>query len=102
MGGWTWYTGSAAWFQKVIVDWILGIRATPEGLIIDPCIPKEWDKFSVKRTFRGTVYNINIFNEDHVSSGIKYILIDGNKTEKNLLNIKDKTRADVEVFMGNF
>ena len=28
MGGWTWYTGSAAWFQKVIVDWILGIRAS--------------------------------------------------------------------------
>ena len=102
MGGWTWYTGSAAWFQKVIVDWILGIRATPEGLLIDPCIPKEWDGFSLKRTFRGIVYNIKVFNEDHVSSGIKYIHIDGDKTEKNLLNIKDKTRADVEVFMGNF
>ena len=59
MGGWTWYTGSAAWYQKVIVDWILGIRATKDGLIIDPCIPEEWKEFSVKRLFRGTIYNIN-------------------------------------------
>jgi cellobiose phosphorylase len=100
MGGWTWYTGSASWFQKIIVDWILGIRATQEGLVIDPCIPEEWDKFSIKRTFRGTVYNIKVFNEDHLTGGIKYILADGEKIENNLLNIKNKASVDVEVYMG--
>ena len=101
MGGWTWYTGSASWFQKMIVDWILGIRATPEGLIIDPCIPGDWDEFSVKRTFRGTIYNIKVFNEDHVPSGIKYIIADGERIQKNYLNIRNKTSVDVEVYLGN-
>lgn len=99
-GGWTWYTGSASWFQKVIVDWILGVRATPEGLLIDPCIPKEWNKFSIKRTFRGVVYNIKVLNEEHVSTGIKEILVDGKKSGK-VLNIKNKSRVDVVVYLGN-
>ncbi len=101
MGGWTWYTGSASWLQKIIVDWTLGVRAAPEGLIIDPCIPNEWDEFSIRRTFRGTVYNIKVFNEDHAATGVKYILVDGEKIEKNFINVKDKASVDVEVYMGN-
>ncbi|GAB1350215.1 hypothetical protein MASR1M107_24300 [Ignavibacteriales bacterium] len=46
--GWTWYTGSASWYQKVFVDWILGVRAEDEGLMIDPVIPSVWDGFKIK------------------------------------------------------
>ena len=100
MGGWTWYTGSATWLQKVIVDWIIGVRATPEGLLIDPCIPKEWNRFMVTRIFRGTKYQIKIFNEDNVSTGIKYLVINGKETNCNLLNMKSKNKVDVNVYMG--
>ena len=100
MGGWTWYTGSAAWFQKVIVDWIIGVRATSEGLLIDPCIPKEWDSLSVTRYFRGTKYQIKIFNEENVSSGVKYLLVDGKEINNRILNIKGKACVNVSVHMG--
>ncbi|MCF8268307.1 MAG: hypothetical protein K9I69_09475, partial [Ignavibacteriales bacterium] len=53
MGGWTWYTGSASWFQKIIVDYILGVRASGSGLLIDPVIPADWESYSVKRKYRG-------------------------------------------------
>jgi len=102
MGGWTWYTGSASWFQKVIVDWIIGVRATPDGLLIDPCIPNEWKELSIKRTFRGTVYNIKILNEEKVSTGINYLLVDGVKTNCSVLNIKGKTSVEVKVYMGKY
>ena len=39
-GGWTWYSGSGSWMQKVAYNWICGIRASLEGLVVDPCIPK--------------------------------------------------------------
>ena len=100
MGGWTWYTGSASWFQKVIVDWIIGVRATDKGLLIDPCIPNEWNELSIKRTFRNTTYQIKIFNKDNVSTGIKYLLVDGKETNCNILNIKSKSSVNVEVYMG--
>jgi cellobiose phosphorylase len=55
--GWTWYTGSAAWLNRVSLEWILGIRPvwteSGEGLLIDPCPPAELGKVSVVRTWRG-------------------------------------------------
>ncbi|MHB8338497.1 MAG: GH36-type glycosyl hydrolase domain-containing protein [Ignavibacteriaceae bacterium] len=100
-GGWTWYTGSAAWFQKVIVDWILGIRAEKSGLVIDPRIPKEWKQYLVKRLFRGSVYIINVYNENHVSSGIKRIEVDGVTIKGNLIKPSSgKGIFNVNVYLG--
>ena len=39
-GGWSWYTGSAQWLHRVATHWILGVRPTFEGLMIDPSIPE--------------------------------------------------------------
>lgn len=99
MGGWTWYTGSAAWYQKVIVDWILGVRATKDGLIIDPCIPNDWNEFSVKRLFRGTTYNIKVVRERNNNSSDKFIVVDGKKMEGFLIKPVRKDIANVEVFL---
>ena len=99
-GGWTWYTGSAAWLQKVVVDWILGVRASEEGLIIDPCIPKEWKGFTVKRRFRNTLYNITVHNENHVSNGVEKVEVDGVSQETNIIRPNKKKSSTVKVYMG--
>ena len=100
MAGWTWYTGSANWFQKVIVDWILGIRATADGLLIDPCIPSDWKSYSVKRLFRKTIYNIKVFNQAKGNPKLDYIIVDGKKVESNLIKPIRKTEVTVEVFLS--
>ncbi|MCK9280559.1 MAG: glycosyl transferase family 36 [Melioribacteraceae bacterium] len=100
MAGWTWYTGSASWYQKVIVDQILGIRASKEGLVIDPCIPKEWNSFSVKRKFRGTVYAITVDNTNHSDTGVRKVLVDGEEVESNVLNVSGKESVEVKVILG--
>lgn len=51
--GWTWYTGSAAWLNRVSLEWVLGIRPTWEGLLIDPCPFPELGRVDVTRTWRG-------------------------------------------------
>ena len=99
-GGWTWYTGSATWLQKVIVDWILGIRASEDGLVIDPCIPKVWKGFKVKRKFRGTVYNISVVNDSNVSNGVKKIEVDGMMQKSNIVKTTGKKASSIKVFMG--
>ncbi|MGE5401667.1 MAG: GH36-type glycosyl hydrolase domain-containing protein [Ignavibacteriales bacterium] len=99
-GGWTWYTGSAAWLQKVVVDWILGVRAAGEGLMISPCIPQEWDGFTVKRTFRGTIYNIKVQNPHHVSSNVKSILVDGRELSGSIIPQQKKKTVNVDVVLG--
>lgn len=100
-GSWTWYTGSAAWLCRVSTNWILGIRPTLEGLLVDPCIPKEWDGFEVTRRFRGAIYKIRVSNEAHVSHGIKEITLDGKRLEGNIIPaLSDKKLHMVEVTLG--
>ncbi|MBU2635947.1 MAG: glycosyl transferase family 36 [Bacteroidetes bacterium] len=100
MGGWTWYTGSAAWLQKIIVDWILGVRASEEGLIIDPCIPNDWNGFSIRRTFRGTIYNIAVTNLKDSKGKIKSIKVDGIETKSNTIAPSEKSELSIEVILG--
>lgn len=82
--GWTWYTGSAAWLFKAGLEWILGIRPTVEGLIIDPCIPASWKGYTVRRKFRGAQYLIEVKNPDRVGSGIKEIILNGEKLNTHM------------------
>lgn len=106
-GGWTWYSGSAAWLLRVGVEWILGVRATDDGLVIDPCIPRAWDGFTVRRIFRGAVYNIQVRNAGHVECGVKELWVDGVRhceskgpREKVVSAFEAGTTHDVLAVMG--
>jgi cellobiose phosphorylase len=76
-GGWTWYTGSAAWLFRVMTEHLLGVRPLFEGLLVDPCIPPGWKGFSMTRQFRGAVYKISVRNPHRVESGVIGATIDG-------------------------
>ncbi|MBN1556540.1 MAG: glycosyl transferase [Lentisphaerae bacterium] len=73
----SWLTGTAAWNWYAMTQYILGIRPDYDGLIVDPCIPAEWDGFTVHRLFRGADYRITVRNPDHVCRGVKRLLLDG-------------------------
>ena len=69
--------------------------------MIDPCIPADWENYSVKRLFRNVVYQINVVNPNGVSFGVKEIKIDGVKISGNVVlsqNISGKVK--VEVLLG--
>ena len=59
-GGWTWYTGSAGWMYRLVVESLLGLRLEAERLHIAPCLPAHWDGFKVHYRFRETVYHITV------------------------------------------
>ncbi|MCM2310227.1 MAG: protein ndvB [Steroidobacteraceae bacterium] len=61
-GGWTWYTGSAAWMYRAGLEWMLGCRVRGATLLLDPCIPRSWPGFQVTLQFRGTRYEIAVEN----------------------------------------
>ncbi|HET8798413.1 MAG TPA: glycosyl hydrolase family 65 protein [Thermoanaerobaculia bacterium] len=58
--GWTWYTGSAAWLHRVVSEWVLGVRPTWEGLVVDPCLPPQWERAKIVRPWRGRTIEIEI------------------------------------------
>jgi cellobiose phosphorylase len=70
------------------------------GLIINPCIPKNWDGFTIQRKFRGTSFNIKVMNPFHVSKGIKELWVDGEKMDGNKIPVQKKSSCNVKVVMG--
>jgi cellobiose phosphorylase len=75
-GGWTWYTGSAAWMYRLIIESLLGLRLQGDRLRIEPCLPADWSGFTVHYRFRETVYHIAVHQTPHVS-GDQRLTLDG-------------------------
>jgi len=65
--GWTWYSGSASWLNKVSLEWVLGLRATWRGLLIDPCPYRELGPVTVERLFRGVKVRLSFDAADFVA-----------------------------------
>jgi len=83
----SWLTGTAAWNFVAISQWILGVRADHDGLVVDPCIPSAWDGFTVTRKFRGATYVITVRNPNHVCQGVGQVMVDGQSITGNCLPI---------------
>ncbi len=75
-GGWTWYTGSAAWMYRLIVESLLGFRLEGERLRFEPCLPADWTGFRVHYRFRETVYHIAV-HQTAPATGDQRLSLDG-------------------------
>ncbi len=97
----SWLTGTAAWNFYAISQYILGVKPDCDGLLIHPVIPREWSGYKVSRKFRGATYKIEVTNPHGVSTGIRDILLNGEKLEGNLLPICEEGSINkVKVVMG--
>ena len=92
-------TGTGGWAYFAATQYMLGIKPGLTELFVNPCIPEEWDGFSVKRRFRNAVYDIHVENPLHISKGIQKIYFDGKETEK-IPVCKPGTAHTVLVIMG--
>src|SRR5262249_46229423 len=79
-GGWTWYTGSAAWLHRIVSEWVLGVRPEWDGLRLDPCLPPGWTSARMTRPWRGAVCEIAIERD-----GALAVEVDGKAIEGNLV-----------------
>jgi cellobiose phosphorylase len=97
----SWLTGTAAWNYYALTQYILGVRPDYDGLIIDPCIPKDWEGFRVNRSFRGAIYTIEVKNPDHICKGVKELIINGGSISGNTVPVLEKGSVNhIKVIMG--
>ena len=95
-GGWTWYTGSAGWMYRLIVESLLGLRleTTKDGarLHLTPCVPAEWDGFSIEYRYRRTRYHIEVSqgDADHGEAGV---VVDGRVLAEMAVPLVDDLQA---------
>ena len=96
-------TGTAAWMDIAATQYILGIRPTLQGLLIDPSIPADWDGFTVKRIYRGCKLTIRVENPYHVQHGIREFRFNGVPVEDRHVRpewLDFCGEAEISVMMG--
>ncbi|HAU36414.1 MAG TPA: glycosyl transferase [Phycisphaerales bacterium] len=96
----SWLTGTCSWSFVAASQYILGVRPDFAGLRVDPCIPREWKGFKVRRVFRGATYRIEVRNPAGVSRGVKSVTVDGKPLADNLIPAAAGREVDVVVEMG--
>jgi len=86
-GGWTWYTGSAGWMYRLIIEFFLGLQLEKNKLKIVPCIPEEWESFKIDYRYKNTVYHIVIIQKN--STGERSMTVDGAEQEDGVIILAD-------------
>ncbi len=87
-GGWTWYTGSAAWMYRLIVESLLGLCLDVDKLRITPCIPSDWEGFKLHYRYRETIYHISVLQLSK-GNGAMSVSVDGNEQEDHAIPLSD-------------
>lgn len=91
-GGWTWYTGSASWMYRDMVESILGIRLEGGRLRIAPCIPSAWAGFEATYRYGKSELDIKVENPDRVANGIVELSVDDAPEPSGTVALNDDGR----------
>jgi cyclic beta-1,2-glucan synthetase len=99
-GGWTWYTGSAGWMYRLILESLLGVRLETDRLHIAPCLPAHWDGLKIHYRYRETVYHIAIV-QTHAGTdevgGVTSLVVDGVEQHSQVIPLLDDRREHAVV-----
>ena len=100
-GGWTWYTGSAGWMYRLLVETLLGVRLEGNQLRIAPCFPSGWTSYKIHYRYRQTLYHITITRLGEDGSETAGSTLDGQALEGPVIPlVDDQVEHFVEMRIG--
>jgi cellobiose phosphorylase len=91
-GGWTWYTGSASWMYRLLVETLLGANLEGDQLRLEPRMPESWTTYKIHYRYRQTVYHITVIRHGEGSSGADLLTLDGVELPGTTLPLLDDQR----------
>ena len=95
-GGWSWYTGSAGWMYRLVVESLLGLQLDVDKLHFAPCLPKDWPGFKMQYRYRETVYSIEVIQTrvgDSVPVGSMQVTVDDVVRSDSVITLVDDRHA---------
>ena len=88
-GGWTWYTGSAGWMYRLLVETLLGVNREGDQLRLEPRLPQAWNSYKIHYRYRQTVYHITIIRSAPDSPDAVRLTLDGQALSGTTLPLRD-------------
>jgi cyclic beta-1,2-glucan synthetase len=100
-GGWTWYTGSAAWMYRVGIESLLGLTLNRGALHIDPCIPRHWPGYEALLNTPEAELRIVIENPEGVNRGVRVVEVDGTPVHDDIALANTSGAHVIRVVLGS-
>jgi len=91
-GGWSWYTGSAGWMYRLIVETLLGLRLEVDKLRLEPRLPRDWGSFKLHYRYRDTFYHITVKRTDAEVVQAARVTVDGKLQPDTVIQLVDDHR----------
>jgi cyclic beta-1,2-glucan synthetase len=100
-GGWSWYTGSAAWMYRAWVEEVLGLQIEGGQMRVNPVIPAAWQGFNIRYRHAEAVYSIQVENPNACQSGVAWVDMDGKRVTDGVITLEQNlVKHQVVVRMG--
>lgn len=95
-GGWSWYTGSAGWMYRLMLESLLGLRRTGAYLQLAPCLPADWPGYTLDYRYGEAVYHIRVTQ----AQGAMQVSVDGvDQADLRIPLLDDQREHAVEVWI---
>jgi cellobiose phosphorylase len=91
-GGWTWYTGSAGWMYRLLIETLLGVHLEGDQLRLNPRLPNSWTTCKIHYRYRQTVYHITITRLLSKGTSANRLVLDGTELAVNAVPLLDDRR----------
>jgi cyclic beta-1,2-glucan synthetase len=100
-GGWSWYTGAAAWMYRAWVEEILGLQVRGDHMQVNPVIPGWWEGFTLRYRHGEAIYEIRVENPEGHERGVAWVELDGRRVRDGVIPLdRDLVKHRVLVHMG--
>lgn len=91
-GGWTWYTGSAGWMYRFVIESVLGMRLEADVLFFKPCLPPDWNTYTMRYRYRRTTYVITAIRATTLHD-VGSVTVDGTLQVSGKVQLVDDQRT---------
>jgi len=88
-GGWSWYTGAAAWMYRLLVETLLGINLEGDKLRLKPLLPAAWPACKIHYRYRQTIYHISVTRLSGEGADEPSLALDGERLVGDCLRLSD-------------
>ena len=94
-GGWTWYTGSAGWMYRLLIENLMGANLEGDRLRLAPLLPPAWPAFKIHYRYRQTVYHIAVGRLPADASSEALLRLDGRELTGTVVPLRDDRQEHV-------
>ena len=88
-GGWTWYTGSAGWMYRLLLETMLGVNLEGNHLVLAPRLPRKWSTLTIHYRYRQTQYHIRIRRDPSLPPDASRLSLDGKELAGHKVPLMD-------------